>query len=82
MTGRAFALNGAVTLDSNASTAVASGSGGAGGQQCKDFTTGGGSIAGPSGGKATFGFEVGCKCGQQKGDRDKNQDSTLGGEVV
>src|ERR1700676_193483 len=46
VTGRVFALNGAVTLDSNAITVAASGSGG-GGQQCKDFTTGGGFIDGP-----------------------------------
>ena len=74
VTGRVFALNGAVTLDSNAITAAASGSGG-GGQPCKDFTTGGGFITGPSGGKATFGFEAGCKCG-------KDQDGSPRGEVV
>jgi len=83
VTGRVFALNGAVTLDSNAITAAASGSGGGaggGGQQCSDFTTGGGFIAGPSGGKATFGFEAGCKCDNQ--DQDKDQGRTLRGEVV
>jgi hypothetical protein len=83
VTGRVFALNGAVTLDSNAITVAASGSGGGaggGGQQCSDFTTGGGFIAGPSGGKATFGFEAGCKCDNQ--DKDKDQGRTLRGEVV
>lgn len=81
VTGRVFALNGAVTLDSNAITVAASGSGG-GGQQCKDFTTGGGFIAGPSGGKATFGFEAGCKCGKDQDESDKGQDRALRGEVV
>jgi Ice-binding-like len=81
VTGRVFALNGAVTLDSNAITVAPSGSGG-GGQQCQDFTTGGGFIAGPSGGKATFGFEAGCKCGKDQDEKDKDQDHTLRGEVV
>lgn len=92
VTGRVFALNGAVTLDSNAITAAASSGGGGtgGGQQCKDFTTGGGFIAGPSGGKATFGFEAGCKCDEDKDsdkdrdrdkDGDKDRDGTLRGEV-
>ena len=83
--GRVVALHGAVTLDNNAITTVASGgggSGGGGGQQCNDFTTGGGFIIGPSDGKATFGFEAGCKCdkGQDKDkdrDKDKDQESTL-----
>ncbi len=75
VTGRVFALNGAVTLDSNAITAVASGSGGGGGQQCKDFTTGGGWITGPSRSKATFGFEAGCRCDKdQDKARDKDKD--------
>jgi hypothetical protein len=88
VTGHVFALNGAVTLDDNAITAVASGgggTGGGGGQQCKDFMTGGGFIAGPSGDKATFGFEAGCKCDKDQDkdkDRDKDQDGTLRGEVV
>ena len=82
VSGRVFALNGAVTLDSNAITVVASGGGG-GGQQCKDVTTGGGFIAGPSGDKATFGFEAGCKCDQDEDkDREKHKDRTLRGEVV
>jgi Ice-binding-like len=71
--GRVFALNGAVTLDSNVITVAGSGSGS--GQSCNDFTTGGGFITGPSGGKATFGFEAGCKC-------NKGEDSSLRGEVV
>ena len=71
--GRVFALNGAVTLDSNVITLAGSGSGS--GQSCNDFTTGGGFITGPSGGKATFGFEAGCKC-------NRGEDSTLRGEVV
>jgi len=71
VTGRVFALNGAVTLDDNAITVAAPGVG----QPCKDFTTGGGFITGPSGGKANFGFEAGCKC-------DKDKDSSLRGEVV
>jgi hypothetical protein len=75
VTGRVFALNGAVTLDSN--TITVAGSGGGGGHGCKDFTTGGGFIAGPSGGKANFGFEAGCKCG-----KDKDEDGSLRGEVV
>jgi len=70
--GRVFALNGAVTLDSNVIT-VAGSSGS--GQSCNDFTTGGGFITGPSGGKATFGFEAGCKC-------NRGEDSTLRGEVA
>ncbi len=90
VTGRVFALNGAVTLDSNAITAVPSGSGGGDSPQCKDFTTGGGWITGPSGSKATFGFEAGCKCDDPDKDReratdknnDKDQSSTLRGEVV
>jgi hypothetical protein len=88
VTGHVFALNGAVTLDSNAITAVASGSSGGGagggGQQCTDFTTGYGFIAGPSGGKATFRFDAGCKCDKdQDKDKDggKDQDSTLRGVV-
>ncbi len=68
--GRVFALNGAVTLDDNAITVAASGSG-----QCNDFTTGGGFITAPSGGKATFGFEAGCKCGH-------GHASSLRGEAV
>ena len=85
VSGRVFALNGAVTLDSNAITAAASGSGGGaggGGQQCSDFTTGGGFIAGPSGGKATFGFEAGCKCGKDQDENGKGQGRPLRGEVV
>ena len=70
--GRVVALNGAVTLDSNVIT-VAGSSGG--GRSCNDFTTGGGFISGPSGGKATFGFEAGCKC-------NRGEDSTPRGEVV
>jgi Ice-binding-like len=69
--GRVFALNGAVTLDSNVITVAGSG----GGQSCNDFATGGGFIAGPSGGKATFGFEVGCKCS-------RGEDSSMRGQVV
>src|SRR4029077_19742394 len=61
--GRVVALNGAVTLDSNVITVAGSGGGG---QQCNDFTTGGGFIIGPSGGKATFGLEAGCKCNKDK----------------
>ena len=81
VTGRVFALNGAVTLDDNAITAAASVLGVP--PPCKDFTTGGGFIAAPSGGKATFGFEAGCKCGKDRDrDRDKDQDSSLRGEVV
>jgi hypothetical protein len=79
VTGRVFALTGAVTLDDNAITAAAAALGVP--PQCKDFTTGGGFITGPSGGKATFGFEAGCKCNKDK-DKDKNQDSSLRGEVV
>jgi Ice-binding-like len=60
--GRVFALNGAVTLDTNFITVPTSGTG-----QCNDFTTGGGFITSPSGGNATFGFEAGCKCGQGHG---------------
>ena len=71
VTGRVFALNGAVTLDTNAITVAGSG----GGQSCKDFTTGGGFITGPSGGKATFGLEAGYKCG-------KDEDGKLRGEVA
>lgn len=70
--GRVFALNGAVTLDSNLITVAGSGGDG---QQCNDFTTGGGFITGPSGGEATFGFEAGCKC-------NKGEDSSLRGQVV
>ena len=69
--GRVFALNGAVTLDSNVITVAGSSSG----RSCSDFTTGGGFIAGPSSGKATFGFEAGCKC-------NKGEDSSLRGQVV
>ena len=72
ISGRVIALNGAVTLDDNAITVAASGGGG---QQCKDFTTGGGFITAPSGGKATFGLEAGCKCGN-------GNSSSLRGEVV
>ena len=79
--GHVFALNGAVTLDSNAISVVPSGGGGDG-QKCKDFTTGGGFIAGPSGGKATFGFEAGCKCDKDDRDKEKDQDRTLRGQVV
>ena len=70
--GRVFALNGAVTLDSNVITVAGSGGDG---QSCNDFTTGGGFITGPSGSKATFGFEAGCKC-------NRGEDSTPRGEVV
>jgi Ice-binding-like len=75
--GRVFALTGAVTLDSNAITAAASGAGGGGGggQQCTDFTTGDGSITGPSGGDAEFKFKAGFKGGE-------NADSAPHGEVV
>jgi hypothetical protein len=75
--GRVFALTGAVTLDSNAITAAASGAGGGGGggQQCTDFTTGHGSITGPSGGDAEFKFKAGFKGGE-------NADSAPHGEVV
>jgi Ice-binding-like len=69
--GRVVALNGAVTLDSNVITVAGSGSG----RSCNDFTTGGGFITGPSGSKATFGFEVGCKC-------NRGEDSSLRGQVV
>jgi hypothetical protein len=69
--GRVFALNGAVTLDSNVITVASSGSG----RSCNDFTTGGGFITGPSGSKATFGFEAGCKC-------NRGEDSSLRGQVV
>ena len=89
VTGHVFALNGAVTLDSNAITAVASGGSsgggtGGGGQQCTDFTTGSGFIAGPSGGKATFRFDAGCKCDKDQDknkDGGKDQDDTLRGVV-
>jgi hypothetical protein len=62
--GRIFALTGAVTLDSNAINAAAAGSGGGGAgsggsQECKDITTGRGSITGPSGSKARFEFKAG-----------------------
>jgi hypothetical protein len=80
--GRVFALTGAVTLDSNAINAAAAGSGGSGGgvgggggPQCNDFTTGRGFITGPSGGKATFGFEAGFKGGT-------DQDASLRGQVL
>ena len=69
--GRVFALNGAVTLDSNVITVAGSGNS----RSCNDFTTGGGFITGPSGGKATFGFEAGCKC-------NRGEDSSLRGQVV
>src|ERR1700720_2169045 len=69
--GRVFALNGAVTLDSNVITVAGS----SGGRSCNDFTTGGGFITGPSGSKATFGFEVGCKC-------NRGEDSSLRGQAV
>jgi hypothetical protein len=69
--GRVVALNGAVTLDSNVITVAGSGSG----RSCNDFTTGGGFITGPSGSKATFGFEVGCKC-------NRGEDSSMRGQVV
>jgi hypothetical protein len=67
--GRVFALTGAVTLDSNAITAAASGTGGGGGggQQCKDFTDGHGSIKGPSGNKAEFKFRAGFKDSENGG---------------
>jgi Ice-binding-like len=68
VTGRVFALTGAVTLDSNAVTNAApctgTGGGGGGGQQCKDLTTGHGSFTGPSGSKAKFEFEAGFKNGE------------------
>jgi len=68
--GRVFALTGAVTLDSNAINAAAAGSGGGGtgggGQQCKDITTGRGSITGPSGSKAKFDFKAGFKGGESE----------------
>jgi hypothetical protein len=78
--GRVFALTGAVTLDSNAITAAGScgggtGGGGGGGQQCKDFSTGHGSIVGPSGNKARFEFEAGFEGGE-------NEDSSPRGRVV
>jgi hypothetical protein len=74
--GRVFALTGAVTENSNAITAAGScGGGGGGGQQCKDLTTGHGSIMGPSGNKARFEFEAGFKRGE-------NEDSSPQGRVV
>ena len=81
--GRVFALTGAVTLDSNAITVAAScggggtggGTGGGGGHQCKDFTTGHGSVMGPSGNEARFEFEAGFKGGE-------NEDSSPQGRVV
>jgi len=66
VTGRVFALTGAVTLDTNAITAAAAGGGGGGGQQYKDFTTGRGSITGPSGSKAMFEFKAGFKGGEDE----------------
>jgi hypothetical protein len=69
VTGRVFALTGAVTMDSNAitnATPCAGGSGGGGGQQCTDFTSGHGSFTGPSGSKATFSFEAGFKNGEDQ----------------
>jgi hypothetical protein len=78
--GRVFALTGAVTQDTNAITAAGScgggtGGGGGGGQQCKDFTTGHGSITGPSGNKAEFKFNAGFK-------DDENASSSPHGKVV
>jgi len=79
--GRVFALTGAVTLDSNAIAVAASGAGGGGGggggggQQCKDFTTGHGSIQGPSGNKAEFKLKAGFKDGE-------NASSSPRGEVA
>src|SRR4029077_15117422 len=51
------------------------GGGGGGGQQCKDFTTGHGSIKGPSGNKAEFKLKAGFKDGE-------NASSSPSGEVA
>ena len=71
VTGRVVALGAAVTLIDDTITVVAPPVT----QPCKDYTTGGGFITGPSGGKAAFGFEAGCKCAQDK-------DGSLRGEFV
>jgi hypothetical protein len=79
--GRVFALTGAVTLDTNAITAAAScgggtsGGGGGGGQECKDITTGRGSITGPSGTEAKFAFKAGFK-------GDEGENTSPRGEVT
>ena len=80
--GRVFALTGAVTLDTNAIDAAAAGSGGGGtggggggDQQCKDITTGRGTITGPSGSTAKFEFKAGFK-GRE------NESSSPGGQVT
>ncbi len=65
VSGRMLALNGAVTMITDTiATCAGSGGGTVPPNPCKDFVTGGGSIKGPSGGKATFGVSGGIKTGK------------------
>ena len=62
VSGRIWALNGAVTMISNTISVCSSSVGGTPpSKPCKDFITGGGWIDGPKGGKATFGVSGGIK---------------------
>jgi hypothetical protein len=61
--GRLWALNGAVTMITNAITACDRSTGGGGSlpETCDDFVTGGGTISGSNNGKSTFGISGGAK---------------------
>jgi hypothetical protein len=65
VSGRLWALNGAVTMITNAITACEGTTGGGGPitppKVCDDFVTGGGTIAGSNNGKSTFGVTGGSK---------------------
>lgn len=68
--GRIWALNGAVTMITNAITACESNTEGGGSlppETCDDFVTGGGSISGSDNSKSTFGISGGIKHNQFRG---------------
>ena len=70
VSGRLWALNGAVTMIANAITACDGNTGGGGPvppKTCDDFVTGGGSIMGSANGKSTFGVSGGVKHGNFRG---------------
>jgi hypothetical protein len=68
--GRLWALNGAVTMITNAITACDQRTGGGGSlppETCDDFVTGGGSISGSNNSKSTFGVSGGVKHNRFRG---------------
>lgn len=70
VSGRIWALNGAVTMITNTITACEGSTGGNGPvppQMCDDFVTGGGTMSGSNDGKSTFGVSAGLKQGKLSG---------------